>query len=154
MNYKELSLDELIENMKAIGEMLVAYNYPKALPPLMEDELAFFKEKEVVVDGYTLFIHYQKSDYRTHFLETLQIYNKYSPFLPFNLVCKLGKKFLGENHLSLIEIFRDNRKIYCWSVCSNKNGHPIPLQYDADVESCQFEGFDYLYMQPNQADFF
>lgn len=155
MRRRELNLEEIIDNMRKIGEMLIPHNYPRALPvTTMEDDLAFFKEREAIIDGYSLFLNYQKSDYDTHFLETLQIYNKYSPFLPFNLVCKLGKRFLGSHHLSLVELFKDNRKIYCWSVCVDDQGRPIPLPYELVTEDCQFEGLSYLYMQPSQVNFF
>lgn len=153
--YKLPSLEEIIEGMRAVGDVLIPYNFPKSPPPTtLEDNLTLFKEREVIIDGYSIFLHYQKADYDVHFLETLQIYNKNSPFLPFNLVCKLAKRFLGPHHLSLVELFKDNRKIYCWSVCVDDRGRPIQSPYDLETEDCQFEGFKYLYMQPNQVNFF
>lgn len=153
MFYKEPKLDEIVDNMRKLGEMLIPYNFPLA-PITLEDDLAIFKERETVVDGYPIILHYQKSDYQKHFMETLQIYGKSSPFLPFNLVCKLAKRFLGSKHLSLVEIFKNNRKIYIWSVCVDKEGQAISSPYDTETEDCQFEGLNYLYMQPNQVNFF
>lgn len=154
MRYKEPKLDEIVESMRNLGDMLIPYNFPLAPASVMEDDLAFFKEREAVIDGYPLIVSYQKADYGTHFLETLQLYGKSSPFLPFCVICKLAKRFLGSAHLSLVELFRDNRKIYVWSVCVDRQGHPIPSPYDVEVEQCQYEGFQYLYMQPNQVNFF
>jgi len=152
--YKEPNLEDIIENMRALGDLLVPYNYPKTLPTTMEDDLAIFKQREAVIDGYPIIIHYQKSDLDEYLMETVQIYGKNSPFLPFNLICKLGKKFLGPHHLSLVEIFKDNRKIYIWSVCVDDRGRPIPAPYEMETEECVFEGFNYLYMQPNQVNFY
>ena len=155
MFYKEPNLDEIVERLRGTGELLIPYNFPKAPPTMtLEDDLAIFKEKEAIIDGYTLYVHYQKSDYDTYFLETIQIYNKFSPFLPFNLVCKIGQRFLGSHHLSLVELFKDNRKIYCWSVCVDDRGRPIPSPYELETEDCEFEGFNYSYMQPSQVHFF
>ena len=152
--YKEPTLDEIVERMRNMGEMLIPFNFPK-VPPSMtqEDDLVFFKEKEAVIDGYSLYLHYQKSDFDTHYLETLQVYNRNSPFLPFGLVCKLGKRFLGSHHLSLVELFKENRKIYCWSVCVDRQGISIPPPYELETEDCQFEGLKYMYLQPNQVNF-
>lgn len=155
MLYKEPKLDEIIEGMRELGDVLIPYNYPKAPPQMtLEDDLAIFKHKEAIVDGYPIILHYQKADYENHFLETLQIYGKNSPFLPFGLICKLAKRFLGKHHLSLVELFKDNRKIYIWSVCVDRRGRPIAAPYEIDTEECNFEGFNYLYMQPNQVNFY
>jgi hypothetical protein len=155
MFYKESKLEEIIEGMRALGDMLIPYNFPKAPPPTtMEDDLAIFKQREAIIDGYPIMLHYQKADYDKHLMETLQIYGKSSPFLPFNLICKLAKRFLGPYHLSLVEIFKDNRKIYIWSVCVDRRGRPIPAPFDTETEECEFEGLDYLYMQPSQVNFY
>lgn len=155
MLYKVSKLEEIIEGMRAVGEMLIPHNFPKAPPSTtMEDDLAIFKQREVIIDGYPIMLHYQKSDYDKHLMETLQIYGKSSPFLPFNLICNLAKRFLGSHHLSLVEIFKDNRKIYIWSVCVDSRGRPIPSPYEMNTEECEFEGLDYLYMQPSKVNFY
>src|SRR5690348_1768102 len=104
---------EVVENIKKFGEFLIPYNFPIATTE-DEDAINIIKTKEVVIDGYNLIIHYNKAKYKDHYLTTLQILGRWSPFLPFSLVCKIGKKFLGDQHLSLVEIFVENRKIYCW----------------------------------------
>lgn len=154
MFYKEQKLDAIIENMRNLGDMLIKHNFPLAPMPTMEDDLAIFKERQATIDGYPLVLHYQKADYGKHLMETLQIYGKNSPFLPFSLICKLGKRFLGSSHLSLVEIFKDNRKIYIWNVCVDHRGRPLETPYEVETEKCNFEGFNYLYMQPSQVNFF
>ena len=58
---KPLMLDELVFQMKALGDILVPYNFPQADTDL-EDDLGIFKAREAVIDGYNIFIHYQKSE--------------------------------------------------------------------------------------------
>lgn len=150
----QFKIQNIIDEMRTLGDMLIPYNFPKAPLPIMEDDLAIFKQREAVIDGYPVILHYQKSDYDKHLMETLQIYGKNSPFLPFNLICNLAKRFLGSHHLSLIEIFKDNRKIYIWTVCVDRHGKPLVAPYDTESnEECKFEGLDYIYMQPSQVDF-
>jgi hypothetical protein len=79
-------IDVIVEQVKALGERLIPYNFPLA-DPAAEDDLVVLKTVEVVVEGYIVFIHYNKSDYGDHFLESFQIYGKNSPFLPFAKTC-------------------------------------------------------------------
>lgn len=147
--------DHKIE-MRKLGEFLIPYNFPQS-PPGDEDDLNHLKAREVYIDGYNLILHYSKADYRTYKLETLQILGKYSPFLPFSLVCKIGKKFLGEQYLSLVELFKDNRKIYCWNLLLNRHGIPIPGSLGGDDddtgEECTYEGLQYRSVSPRQVNF-
>ena len=149
---KPPSLSEIIDVMKGVGQVLVPFNFPRtSLSP--EDDLAIFKARQATIDGYSLYIHYQKSDYDTYFVETLQIHGTKAPFVPFHVICKLGRRFLGSSHLSLIELYRENRKIYVWSLFTDKEGNPIPPQ-NQSLEDCVYEGFKYSYLQPSQVDFF
>ena len=141
---KVVSIDEVAEHMINVGEQLIPYNFPQADPHL-ENELFVLKTREVFVDGYAVILHYNKSDYKNYFIETLQIFGKTAPFLPFNLIIKLAQKFLGGHNLSLSEMFKDNRKIYCWTIVTDPSGKPIsPPQKDFQV--CSFEGFKYAYI--------
>jgi len=130
------------------------YNYPKNPLAVFEEDLEIFKERETVVDGYLVFLYYQVSDYDNYRLKTLQIYNKIGPFLPFNLVVKVAKKFLGEEQLSLVEVFKSNRKIYCWSLSTDDEDRPIETPYISDAQPCIFEGFKYLYIRPSEVIFY
>lgn len=147
-------IDEVVESMRKIGERLIPFNYPKVPPPLHEEDLVVFKKRSIIIDGYNLDIHYQKSDFEEYLTETLQIYSQYSPFLPFNLVVKLAKKFLGGHDLSLVEIYKDGRKIYIWTVYVDHSGKPIKFPFDIPVENCDFDGITYAYMQPTQVYIF
>jgi len=151
MLYKE-KLQKHVEEMRALGEHLIHYNFPKA-PAEWEDDINILKAREIVVDGYTVVVHYSKADYDNHYLETLQILGKNAPFLPFVLICKLAKVFLGDQELSLVEIVRDNRKIYCWTLTVDSDNNPIPSPFQQESEPCQFEGFRYSYMNPDQVNF-
>jgi hypothetical protein len=145
-------LQEHVREMRGLGDVLVPYNFPKA-PAEWEDTINILKAREITVDGYTAVVHYSKGDYDDHYLETLQILGKNSPFLPFHVVCKLAKSFLGEHELSLVEIFRENRKIYCWTLTVDMTGKPIPSPFEGDVEKCNYEGFEYGMLQPDQVNF-
>ena len=143
------NFDHLVERQKVLGERLIPYNFPKNDPKL-EDDINPLKVSETVVDGYDVVIYFSKADYDHHFLETVQIFGREMPFLPFSLVVKIAKKFLGGHYLSLVEIPRGNRKVYCWTVCVDKNGRPMASPYDVKTEMCSFEGFEYAYMTPDQ----
>ncbi len=145
-------LIEHVNEMRGLGEVLIDYNFPKA-PPEWEDDLNVLKMRELVVDGYCILVHYSKADYGDHLLETLQVLGKNCPFLPFCLVCKLAKSYLGNRGLSLVEFFRDNRKIYCWTLTLDMEGKPIPSPFSPDVQMCVYDGLEYGYMKPNQVNF-
>jgi hypothetical protein len=142
------TFDDVVADMRVLGEQLIPYNHPKGDRSL-ENYLTIVKSVEAVLDGYNLILHYSKADYRTHFLETAQVYGKRLPFLPFHLVAKIGKKFLGPNHLMLAEQLNEGQKIYCWNVVVDKKGKAIEnAQYKEDCTLMEYEGFKYSYMQP------
>ena len=147
------NLEDIITEMRNMGDLLIEHNFPN-VPISSEDDLIVFRQRDVVVDGYSVTLNYQKFDYDGLFMETLQIYGTNNPFLPFNLICKLAKKFLGSANLSLVELFKDNRKIYIWTVWVDEEGKPSSAPYEMETEECYFEGLQYSYMQPNQIDFF
>lgn len=151
---KDRSFDEVVKNMKSMASMLIPYNYPLNPLALFEEDLEIFKERDAAIDGYSIILHYQISDYDSYYLRTLQIYNKIGPFLPFNLVVKIAKKFLGEEQLSLVEVFKSNRKIYCWSLAVDKENKPVETPYISDSHPCFFEGFKYLYLTPANVFFY
>lgn len=146
-------LDEKIQTMKRFGHFLMPYNFPR-VPAEDEEDVNFIKAQEVSVDGYNLILQYSKSDYGQHYLHTLQILGKFTPFLPFSLVCKIGKRFLGDKHLSLVELFRDNRKIYCWTLVTDTQESAIEGPYRVEVETHIYEGFEYKSVSPNQVNFY
>jgi hypothetical protein len=146
-------LDDHIEQMRKLGEFLIPYNFPQ-VQEKEESDINNIKSKEVCVDGYNLIVHYSKADWGNHYLETLQILGKYMPFLPFSLVCKIGKRFLGDKHLSLVEIVRENRKIYCWSVVLNRSNEPIQGPYQGSLEHNEYDGLEFHRMTSDNVNFY
>ena len=146
---KETSLDNIVEKMRNVGEQLVQYNFPMASTK-MENYINILKSQSIIIDGFSCNINYSKANYKTHFVETLQVWGDNFPFLPFFLVSKLARRFLGSNHLFLVEIPKDGRKIYSWSVFVDKRGIAIPTPEIETTESFSYEGFRYHYLSPSQ----
>lgn len=147
------NFDNKIEILRNLSEQLVAYNFPMA-PTEFEYDISCLKRMEIDVDGYTIIVHLNKAYYEKYYLETFQIYNKHAPFLPFNLVVKLGKKVLGSHLLSFVEFYQKDKKIYCWSVCLDERGRPISSPIRDKFKTKIFEGFQYDYIQPEQLNFY
>lgn len=145
--------DHKMEIMRNMAHNLVPYNFPIG-PVELEYYISPLKKCEVEVDGYTVIFHLNRASYQDHYLETFQVYNKYAPFLPFCLVAKLAKKALGGHFLSLVEFYQDDHKIYCWSVCLDKRGRPIASPIKEQSKTRVFEGFEYMYMTPEQLNLY
>jgi hypothetical protein len=154
MYRKEKNFDEIVKNMKSLGDRLIPYTYPQTFSSLFDSDLDVFREREVYLDGYSLMVYYQKSDFGDYFFKTVQIYNRVGPFLPFNIVFKVATKFLGTKDLSLVEIFKSNRKVYCWSLATDHFDAPIDPPYETKGEYCHFEGFSYFYITPSYVNFY
>lgn len=146
-------LEESIEEMRNMGKHLIPFNYPLNSPQT-ENDINPLKLKQLTVDGYQILLHYSKADYGDHYLETVQIFGRCYPFLPFHLVVKIARKVLGGYNLSLVEMLRENRKVYCWSVYLDLNGRPIEPPKKRKVEHCIYEGFEYDYLDSNQVNFY
>lgn len=149
MNQK---LEEIIEEMRDIGDMLIPYNWPQN-HPRFEVELNPLKIRHIEIDGYSLVVHFNRADYNDNMLESLQIFSERSPFVPFALVFELGKRFLGGHHLYLIEIYKENRKIYCWTMTTDKTGRPIPSVQKDLAEYCEYDGQGYYYLPTSAMNF-
>lgn len=145
--------DKLIEDMRNLADFFVPYSYP-SVSPVDEEMVNYLKFKELDIDGYRIVLHLNKHDYGTHHLETFQIVGKDVPFLPFCLVTKLVKRMLGSHNLSLIEVFKDGRKIYCWTVMTNNSGQPIDAPFKHEAETLSFEGLKYSYVKPEDVHFY
>lgn len=146
-------IDEVVRNMKSFGESLMPYNFPR-VSPQEEEEVNLLKFREIMLDGYDVVLHFNKHDYGNHYLECFQILGKDVPFLPFCLTCKMAKKFLGSSNLSLIEVLKDNRKIYCWTIIKDRDGNPITSPYRHKAESCTYEDLEYSYVHPDKVNFY
>lgn len=151
--FKQKPIEEILEKIKIVGNQLVPYNFPVVPPLVLENELNLIKQKEFVVDGYSVVLHFNRSDYTDHYLEILQVHAKYGTFLPFAVVAKLAKCVLGSHGLSLVEIFKDDRKVYCWSIVLDKSGRPVDVKIKKS-KVCVHEGLQYNLMNPKQVNFY
>jgi hypothetical protein len=148
------TLNQNIKEMKSFGEFLIPYNFPQVTSE-EEEVVNCLKSREAFIDGYNVILFYSKANWNTHFVEVLQVLGKYCPFLPISFVCKVGKKFLGEEYLSLVELYRDDRKIYCWTLLKDKDNKSIPCPYESkSIKDCICEGFQYRCLNPKEIDFY
>lgn len=133
------NLDEQIEYMKKVAKSLVAYTAPYATNE-DEQKILILKQRTIVVDGYDVVVCLSVADYEKYMLWSLQIQSVYFPFMPFNVICKLGKKFLGDQHLGFFELMKDGKKVYCWTL-KEHFGEIISPGKKAKFGS--YEGFEY-----------
>ena len=143
-------LNTLVREMKATAAVMIPYSYPR-VDAFYEDFIYPLRIRESVVDGYPLFVYFGIADHGHHTLETVQVFAKHTPFLPFSLVVKVARAFLGRKNLSLIEQHRGTRKIYCWTVYRDTDGDSTQAPFKMPSEKCVFEGFEYSYMMPHCA---
>ena len=66
----------------------------------------------------------------------------------------MARKFLGNNHVSLLEIFHNNKKIYCWNVVTDIDDKPIENPYSSGQEKREFEKFNFNIMHSEEVNFF
>lgn len=149
------NVEKSISELKNLGKVLIPYNFPITTKDLVEDDLLIFKTRFFVIDGYSLLAHYQRCDYKDYYLDIVQIYGDYSTFLPFSVVCKLAKKFLGNEELSLVEVYKDDRKIYCWTIYLDKNENVISCPHNDQKEWKKgiYDDMKYFYVPPNKVFF-
>jgi hypothetical protein len=146
----EKTFKQNVRKMKAMADLLIPHTFPKVS---FEDEkeIVLFKEKIITIDGYEILLCFSRADYGKHFLESLQIQSYLTPFLPFNLVCKIAKEFLGKKNLSYIEFLRNNRKVYCWTIKTRK-GRSLPIANPNFVAN--FEGLEFNILPKGTIDLF
>jgi len=152
MNPFHRNLKDLVKQIKSFADFLMPYNYPQA-PQSDEDDICILKTNEVYIDGYSLILYFNKAEFVDCYAESLQISGKYFPFLPFSLVCKIGKAFLGDECLALAEVIRDSRKIYCWNLLTTKVGKPVSNPYYGN-NLRNYEGLEYNYLNPKEVTFY
>ena len=148
-------IERSIQELKALGKTLVPFNYPAKNSEDNDEDLLIFKSRKFVVDGYSLVAHYQRCDYGDYYLDVLQLYGDYSTFLPIAISCKMAKMFLGSRELSLIETYKDQKKIYCWTVYLRKDETVMecPSKTRDEMASRTYDGFKYFYVPPNKVFF-
>lgn len=143
-----LNLDDEVEQMRNMAEMLVPFTFP-VVDFKVEQEILVLKQRVVTVDGYDVLVVLSKAQYDNYFLESLQLQSTFAPFLPFTIVCKLGRAFLGPFNLSYVDFFKTNKKTYCWTIRTRDGRILVP---DEENECGDFEGFKYSILQPGTVD--
>ena len=146
MEKKEIN--KHVSEMYLAAKLLVPFSFPK-VDFSQEQEVILLKQRNIVVDSYEITICYSKADYDEYFLESLQIQSYYTPFLPFVLVCKFGRIFLGQENLGYLDFFRNGKKVYCWAIRSN-DGKSIPQNKKTKLRS--YEGFKFSIIENKTID--
>lgn len=133
--------EQTVKEMMRLTDFLMPYINDK------EDEtiLLPLKQREVNVFGHDISLYFTKEKFPEFVLYSLQVYSKYVPFLPFNLVCYCATQFLGERELGLAEFMISGRKIYVWSVAIDKEDNPVPIPLHPKVELCSYNGVSFIY---------
>lgn len=145
-----MEFEAAVDRIKDMAEHLVPYNYPLNDPSL-SDDIEPLKCTVCFVDGYYVEINFTRQDYGDFYLEVCQLYNRNGAFLPFRLVAKIARKFLGGHNLHLLEMYRSGKKIYCWTVKLDKTGKPLSsITKRKNREKCNYEGFEYFYLHPTE----
>lgn len=140
-----------IANFKKMGDLLIPYNYPLVD---IEEELIItpLKSRVFIIDGYEAECIYNKSRYPTYILETIQITPFYSPFLPFNMVCKIALLFLGKKDLILKTFCKKEMRIYYWMSRKNYDGESIAWD-ENQINLNSYEGFTYGVLKKELVNF-
>lgn len=141
-------ISEVISNMESMAIMLIPHTYPIG-DRESEKDVLILKQREMTIDGYDMTLCLSASDYEDYRMWSLQVQAKHSPFLPFNLVCKIGAMFFGRKGVSYLEFAKDGKKIYCWTI--RKRGRKI-LPPIKGSERLSYEGFEYNLMSDDSVD--
>ncbi len=130
--------NENVREMKALAESLTPYTPPKH--PKDED-ISWLKSRDIIVDGVSMVVHYSVSDHGDLKPCLLTIGCKNVPFIPFTIVCKVARMFLGTENLTLFEYTKGGSKIYSWMVLLRK-GKPVE-HFNAKADKVNHHGFDF-----------
>jgi hypothetical protein len=136
---KKISLDSLIEDIKIAND---------SISPEFISQGDILNGRIVEIDGYSLNLKFNRRRNGSVINETLSISAENHTFLPFNLLCKLAKKFLGQHELFLYELVDEFRKIYIWSVSLDHEGKPIATYFKNKYEVCTYDDFSYIHIIP------
>ncbi len=154
---------ENVEQMKRMTELLIKHSFP-SVSPVDEEIISPLKQRILVVDGYEITLYYSICKYRKDLiLKTVQIYSRNTTYLPFRLLCKIGKLFFGEEipSFSCVYDYRfpdsaEARKVYVWSIYCDENG-VMPFEENPifpNLKLSQFENFCYYSVNGNVLKFF
>ena len=144
------NFNESVDNAKKMARSLIPYTHPR-VHYLEEQEVLLLKQRNLTVDGYEALILYSEADYGKYFLKSLQVQCANGPFLPFTVVCKLGRIFLGSDNLSYVEFYKNNRKVYCWT--AKYRGENV-LPPESQTTHGSYEGFQFRILHPSSVELF
>ena len=144
MNRYGKSLDDVIDEMRAVAVQLIKYTFPNV--SLQEEfEIDCLKQRRLTIDGYDVVVHLSQADYLDCIVESLEVHAADAPFLPMFLVCKIGAKFLGWHDLKYADTLRGGRKVYVWTVALDERGRPISLDTNR-IATKTYEDFTFSYV--------
>ena len=145
-----MSLKSDIKNMRKLAKRLIPYTAPMVS---IEEEYKVLplKKRIINIDGYEATVSLSAGDYKDYVMWAVQIEALNFPFLPFNMVCKIGRIFLGNTHLSYLDFVKNNRKIYCW-ILRRKDGERISVEGESNLVS--YEGFEYVKLDSGSVELY
>lgn len=146
----KMNLKQKLQKMRHMAEKLMPITYPR-VDFKKEQDIMMLKQSTIMIDGYEVVLCASKANYDSYMLESLQLQATNHPFLPFNLVCKVGKECFGTEGLSYIDFFKNNKKVYCWAVKSFE-GEILPP--GDKCERASFEGLDFSLLAPGSVDLY
>ena len=135
----ENDFEKQVENMKNIAEMLASQSTPQ-VSDAHEEEISILKRRTATVDGYEVNLYFSRHDHNDYCFDVLQVQSKDFSYLPFNLVCKIGRKFLGDEGLGYLEFKSQENKVYCWSVKHSDGELILPV----NSKPGKYQGFEFL----------
>jgi hypothetical protein len=147
---KECSLQDHVKEMRALALLLISHTFPIAEFD-EEFEILPLKCRTILVDGYELQVTFSIAEYPKYMVESIQIQSLYTPFIPFNVVCKVARFFLGKKNLAYTDFLRNNKKVYCWTV-RKKDG--VPITPNDVAQNSVYEGFEYSILNPGSLDLY
>lgn len=134
--------------------LLLPYSFP-IVPRQDEVDIACLKQREITIDGYDVGVYFNSCDYSSYKLESLQVFGRYFNSLPFYLVCKIARAFLGSEDLTLIEsIDKSYRKIYVWTLYYDRDGKKTSSPVKGKRKADYFEGFNFFRLNEMDIKFF
>lgn len=139
------NLRKKIEEIKLIGYFLRPYSFPPA-PIALDEQMTSLKTNLLTVDGYKVVTVYNTSTYDTNTMMNLQIYSYSGTILPFDVCFKIADLILGVRDVSVIEVERSGRKIYCWSVVEDQDGQRLPCGNHPKARKIDYKGKEIVFI--------
>jgi len=154
-------LVKTVGEMRTVAKQLLPHSFPQKTRQ-DEADIAVLKKREILVDGYEVVVYFNNAHYGDRILETLQVYGRYFSFLPFYLVCKVARAFLGDDKLSLVEVIHSSagkidktcKKIYVWTLYYDTDGKRISGPFAENATPDNYDGLVFLRTQDKDIKFF